>query len=203
MTWRPYSSGMGFVVLCGPAKNPPDLVAGPCETAEDADDWLTARVVQLDRYSGPMPLTAPQTVECSGAWRHVTNVLHCRRCHGSAGKRAPLAWGMITCVVEYVIVPAKIDAFERFGRRWMELVDSHRGKHHGYFLPAEGRPRGPAIRPWRCSASPVSLPMSNTVPCSASTRTSSKRTASGMTVAACSVTNGPSCGRCCPGKQPA
>lgn len=45
---------------------------------------------------------------------------------------------MITCVVEYVIVPAKIDAFERFGRRWIELVNSHGGTHHGYFLPAEG-----------------------------------------------------------------
>ncbi|MCO5974586.1 NIPSNAP family protein [Actinoallomurus soli] len=45
---------------------------------------------------------------------------------------------MITCVVEYVIDPAKIDAFERFGRRWMELVDLHGGTHHGYFLPAEG-----------------------------------------------------------------
>lgn len=45
---------------------------------------------------------------------------------------------MITCVVEYVIDPAKIDAFERFGRRWMELVDLHGGSHHGYFLPAEG-----------------------------------------------------------------
>jgi hypothetical protein len=43
---------------------------------------------------------------------------------------APLARGMITCVVEYVIDPAKIEAFERFGRRWIELVD--------YFLPAEG-----------------------------------------------------------------
>ena len=45
---------------------------------------------------------------------------------------------MITCVVEYVIDPSKIDAFERFGRRWIELVDSHGGTHHGYFLPAEG-----------------------------------------------------------------
>jgi hypothetical protein len=45
---------------------------------------------------------------------------------------------VITCVVEYVIDPAKIDAFERFGRRWIELVDSHGGTHHGYFLPAEG-----------------------------------------------------------------
>jgi hypothetical protein len=45
---------------------------------------------------------------------------------------------VITCVVEYVIDPAKIEAFERFGRRWMELVDLHGGRHHGYFLPAEG-----------------------------------------------------------------
>ena len=45
---------------------------------------------------------------------------------------------MITCVVEYVIDPAKTDAFERFARRWMELVDRHGGSHHGYFLPAEG-----------------------------------------------------------------
>ena len=45
---------------------------------------------------------------------------------------------MITCVVEYVIDPAKIEDFERFGRRWLELVDAHGGMHHGYFLPAEG-----------------------------------------------------------------
>ena len=45
---------------------------------------------------------------------------------------------MITCVVEYVIDPAKIDAFERFARRWIELVDLHGGTHHGYFLPSEG-----------------------------------------------------------------
>jgi len=44
---------------------------------------------------------------------------------------------VITCVVEYTIDPAKIDAFERFARRWMELVDRHGGTHHGYFLPAE------------------------------------------------------------------
>src|ERR1700760_3236147 len=45
---------------------------------------------------------------------------------------------MITCVVEYVIDPAKTDAFERFARRWMELVNRHGGRHHGYFLPSEG-----------------------------------------------------------------
>ncbi|MEU1039656.1 NIPSNAP family protein [Streptomyces sp. NPDC005551] len=45
---------------------------------------------------------------------------------------------MITCVVRYVIDPAKTEAFERFGRRWMELVDANGGTHHGYYLPAEG-----------------------------------------------------------------
>ena len=45
---------------------------------------------------------------------------------------------VITCVVEYVIDPAKIDAFERFAQRWMRLVSQHGGTHHGYFLPAEG-----------------------------------------------------------------
>jgi hypothetical protein len=45
---------------------------------------------------------------------------------------------VITCVVEYVIDPAKADAFERFGRRWIELVSRHGGIHHGYFLPSEG-----------------------------------------------------------------
>jgi hypothetical protein len=45
---------------------------------------------------------------------------------------------MITCVVTYVIDPTKLDAFERFARRWMELVDLHGGTHHGYFLPGEG-----------------------------------------------------------------
>jgi hypothetical protein len=45
---------------------------------------------------------------------------------------------MITCVVEYVIDPSRIAAFEQFALRWMELVNLHGGTHHGYFLPAEG-----------------------------------------------------------------
>jgi len=45
---------------------------------------------------------------------------------------------MITCVVDYVIDPGKIEAFERFAHRWMDLVARHGGTHHGYFLPAEG-----------------------------------------------------------------
>ena len=45
---------------------------------------------------------------------------------------------MITCVVHYVIDPAKTADFERFASRWMDLVQRHGGIHHGYFLPAEG-----------------------------------------------------------------
>jgi hypothetical protein len=45
---------------------------------------------------------------------------------------------VITCVVDYVIEAAKIDAFERFLRRWMELVDLHGGTQHGNSRPAEG-----------------------------------------------------------------
>jgi NIPSNAP len=45
---------------------------------------------------------------------------------------------MITCHVRYEIDPAELDAFERFARRWIELVDQHGGTHHGYFLPSEG-----------------------------------------------------------------
>ena len=45
---------------------------------------------------------------------------------------------MITCVVHYVIDPDQTEAFERFGREWIRLVNAHGGQHHGYFLPAEG-----------------------------------------------------------------
>lgn len=45
---------------------------------------------------------------------------------------------MITCVVHYTIDPDKIDAFEAFAREWIRLVNAHGGRHHGYFLPAEG-----------------------------------------------------------------
>lgn len=45
---------------------------------------------------------------------------------------------MITCVVDYVIDPKKIEAFERFARTWITLVRRHGGQHHGYFLPSEG-----------------------------------------------------------------
>jgi hypothetical protein len=45
---------------------------------------------------------------------------------------------MITCVVEYTIDAAKTEAFERFAKTWIGLVNKHGGTHHGYFLPSEG-----------------------------------------------------------------
>ena len=45
---------------------------------------------------------------------------------------------MITCVVDYVIDPKKIDVFEEFAKRWIDLVNRYGGRHHGYFLPSEG-----------------------------------------------------------------
>ena len=45
---------------------------------------------------------------------------------------------MISCFVDYTIVPSELEAFERFARRWMDLVVKHGGVHHGYFLPSEG-----------------------------------------------------------------
>ena len=38
---------------------------------------------------------------------------------------------MITCVVDYTIDPAKLDAFERFARAWIGLVSKHGCQHHG------------------------------------------------------------------------
>ena len=52
---------------------------------------------------------------------------------------------VITCVVDYVIDPAKIEAFERFGREWIRLVTAHGGDHHGYFLPGEGASDRPHV----------------------------------------------------------
>jgi len=45
---------------------------------------------------------------------------------------------VITCVVDYTIDPAKVEAFERFASAWMRLVTMHGGQHHGYFMPSEG-----------------------------------------------------------------
>lgn len=44
----------------------------------------------------------------------------------------------VTCHLRYQIDPSEIDAFERFAKRWIALVQRSGGQHHGYFLPSEG-----------------------------------------------------------------
>ena len=44
----------------------------------------------------------------------------------------------VTCHLRYEIDPASIEAFERFAKRWIALVERSGGRHHGYFLPSEG-----------------------------------------------------------------
>lgn len=61
---------------------------------------------------------------------------------GGVGVLNTTMTAVITCVVHYVIDPDKIDEFERFARRWIELVRRHGGIHHGYFLPSEGASDG-------------------------------------------------------------
>lgn len=45
---------------------------------------------------------------------------------------------MVTCFIEYIIDVNKIEAFERYAKRWIPLVNSFGGQHQGYFLPSEG-----------------------------------------------------------------
>ena len=44
---------------------------------------------------------------------------------------------MITCYVKYQVDPDKIDAFEKYAKLWIPLVERFGGTHHGYFLPHE------------------------------------------------------------------
>jgi hypothetical protein len=44
----------------------------------------------------------------------------------------------VTCHLRYEIDPSEIEAFERFAKRWIALVERSGGQHHGYFLPSEG-----------------------------------------------------------------
>ena len=50
------------------------------------------------------------------------------------------SWAMppVTCHVRYELDPSKLEAFERFAKRWIALVERSGGRHHGYFLPSEG-----------------------------------------------------------------
>ena len=46
---------------------------------------------------------------------------------------------MITCYLNYIIDPYKISEFEHYAKLWIPLVNRFGGKHHGYFLPSEGK----------------------------------------------------------------
>ncbi len=46
---------------------------------------------------------------------------------------------MITCYLNYIIDPKKINEFETYAKMWIPLVNRFGGTHHGYFLPSEGR----------------------------------------------------------------
>ena len=46
---------------------------------------------------------------------------------------------MITCYIQYTIDPNKIKEFEHYAKLWIPLVNRFGGKHHGYFLPSEGK----------------------------------------------------------------
>ncbi len=46
---------------------------------------------------------------------------------------------MITCYLNYIIDPKKLNEFETYAKLWIPLVNKFGGTHHGYFLPSEGK----------------------------------------------------------------
>lgn len=46
---------------------------------------------------------------------------------------------VVTCYLRYVLDPFKLREFEIYGKMWIPLVERFGGKHHGYFMPSEGR----------------------------------------------------------------
>jgi len=46
---------------------------------------------------------------------------------------------MITCYLNYIIDPKKLNEFESYAKLWIPLVNKFGGTHHGYFLPSEGK----------------------------------------------------------------
>ncbi|MEQ9404717.1 MAG: NIPSNAP family protein [Cyclobacteriaceae bacterium] len=45
---------------------------------------------------------------------------------------------MITCFLKYTIDPYQLEAFELYGKQWIDLVNESGGTHHGYLMPHEG-----------------------------------------------------------------
>jgi hypothetical protein len=46
---------------------------------------------------------------------------------------------MITCFIRYRVDRTKLVEFEQYAKLWIALIDRFGGRHHGYFLPSEGR----------------------------------------------------------------
>lgn len=44
----------------------------------------------------------------------------------------------VTCFLTYEVKPERLAEFEAYGRKWITLINSFGGQHHGYFLPSEG-----------------------------------------------------------------
>jgi hypothetical protein len=46
---------------------------------------------------------------------------------------------MITCCIRYRVDRRKLREFEEYAKMWIALIGKFGGRHHGYFLPAEGK----------------------------------------------------------------
>jgi len=90
---------------------------------------------------------------------------------GDVRSQPRYAAAVITCVVEYVIDPRKIEAFESFARRWMELVELHGGSAHNrrerdlrrqrelpYVVCGESRPFRLACSQWLFARKALAAP---------------------------------------------
>ena len=46
---------------------------------------------------------------------------------------------MITCCIRYRVDRKKLREFEEYAKLWIALIAKFGGRHHGYFLPGEGK----------------------------------------------------------------
>ncbi len=44
----------------------------------------------------------------------------------------------VTVFIRYVLDPFKLDAFERYAQKWLEVIPRCGGRLQGYFMPHEG-----------------------------------------------------------------
>ncbi|AYM14869.1 MULTISPECIES: NIPSNAP family protein [Rhizobium/Agrobacterium group] len=43
----------------------------------------------------------------------------------------------VTCEVRYRVDQCRVSEFEAYAQIWIELIERHGGKHHGYFIPRD------------------------------------------------------------------